>query len=60
MKTKFDRTNLPTDNLYNFIGEMILFYKGISIIENISGSKHVFKATLHLDVTDSHNAEEFI
>ena len=37
------------------------FYKSNLIIENnISGKKHVSKATLHLDVTDPHNAEEFI
>ena len=33
---KFDGTNLPTDELNNFIGEMFLFYKGNLIIENIS------------------------
>ena len=45
VKAKFDGTNLPTDELNDFIGEMFLFYKGNLIIENISGSKHVFKAT---------------
>ena len=39
---------------------MFLFYKGNLIIENISGNKHIFKATLHLNITDSQDAEEFI
>ena len=59
-KAKFDVTNLPTDKLNNFIGEMLLFYKGNLIIENISGNKHVFKATLHLGITDLQDTEEFI
>ena len=59
-KAKFDVINLPTDQLNNFIGEMLLFYKGNLIIENISGSKHVFKATLRLDITDPQDAEEFV
>ena len=45
VKAKFDGTNLPTDELNDIIDEMFLFYKGNLIIENISGSKHVFKAT---------------
>ena len=60
VKAKFDVTNLPTDVLNNFIGEMFLFAKGNLIIENISGNKHIFKATLHLVITDSQDAEEFI
>ena len=60
VKAKFDGTNLPTDDLNNFIGEMFLFYKGNLIIENIPGNKQVFKATLHLNITDSQDAEEFI
>ena len=60
VKAKFDGTHLPTDKLNNFIGEMFLFYKDNLIIENIWGNKHVFKATLHLDRTDSNNVEEFI
>ena len=35
VKTKFDGTNLPRDELNNFIGEMFLFYKGNLFIENI-------------------------
>ena len=35
MKANFDGTNLPRDELNNFIGEMFLFYKGNLIIENI-------------------------
>ena len=46
VKANFDVTNLPTDDLNNFIGEMFLFYKGNFIIENTSGNKHVFKVTL--------------
>ena len=34
--------------------------KGNLIVENISGNKHVFKATLYLDITDSQDAEGFI
>ena len=60
VKAKFDGTNLLTDELNNFIGEMFLFYKGNLIIENISGNKQVFKATFHLDITNSQDAEEFI
>ena len=60
MKVKFGVTNLSTDELNNFIGEMFLFYKGNLIIENISGNKHVFKATFHLDITDPQDVEEFI
>ena len=60
VKVKFGVTNLSTDELNNFIGEMFLFYKGNLIIENISGNKHVFKATFHLDITDPQDVEEFI
>ena len=60
VKVSFDGTNLPTDELNNFIGEMFLFYKGNLIIENILGNKHAFKAALHLDIADFHDAEEFI
>ena len=60
VKAKFDVTNLPTDVLNNFIDEMFLFAKGNLIIENISGNRHIFKATLHLVITDSQDAEEFI
>ena len=59
-EAKFDVTNLPTDKLNNFIDEMLLFYKGNLITENISGNKHVFKATLRLDITDPQDAEEFV
>ena len=59
VKAKFDVINLPIDKLSNFIGEMFLFYKGNLIIENISGNKHIFKVTLHLDITDPQDAEEF-
>ena len=52
-KAKFDGTNLPTDELNNFIGEIFLFDKGNLIIENTSGNKHVFIAILHLDITNS-------
>ena len=60
VKAKFDLTNLPTNKLNNFIGEMFLFYKGNLIVENISGNKHVFKATLHFDITDPQDNEDFI
>ena len=59
MKTKFDRTNLSTDELNNFIAEMFLLYKGNLIIENISDNKYAFKMTLHLDITDYQDAEDF-
>ena len=49
-KTKFDGTNLPTDEFHNFIGEMFSFYKGNLIIENISDIKNFCKATLNLDI----------
>ena len=38
--------------------EMFLFYKGNLTIENISGNKQAFKATLHLDTTNSTNPDE--
>ena len=60
VKAKFDLTNLPTNKLNNFIGEMFLFYKGNLIVENISGNKHVIKATLHFDITDPQDNEDFI
>ena len=50
MKVKFHGTNLPTDELNNFITEMFLFYKDNLTIENVLGNKQVFKATLHLDI----------
>ena len=39
---------------------MSLFYKGNLAIENVSGNKQVFKATLHLDKKNSQDADEFI
>ena len=59
-KTKSDGTNLPRDELINFIGEMFLFYKGNLIFENMQRKKQVFKATLHLDITGSQDVVEFI
>ena len=59
MKAKFDGTNLSTDELNNFIAEMFLLYKDNLIIENISDNKYAFKTTLHLDITDSQDAEDF-
>ena len=59
VKAKFDGTNLPTDELINFIGEIFLFYKINLTIVNISGNKQVFKATLHLEITNSEDADEF-
>ena len=56
VKAKFDGTNLPTNELNNFIGEIFLFDKGNLIIENTSSNKHVFIAILHLDITDSSDA----
>ena len=58
VKAKFDGTNLPTDELNNFVGEIFLFDKGNLIIENTSG-KHVFIAILHLNITDSSTAVSF-
>ena len=60
VKTKSDGTNLPNDELNNFFGEMLLFYQGNLLIENKYRNKHVFKATLHLDITDSQDVQEFI
>ena len=60
VKAKFDVTNLPMHELHDITGEIFLFYKGNLIIENISGNKHVFKATLHLGITDLQDTEEFI
>ena len=60
VKANFDGTYLSTDELNNFIGEMFSFYKDTLIIENMQRNKHVFKVTLHLDITDSQDAEEFI
>ena len=59
VKAKFDGTNLSTDELNNFIGEMLLFYKGNLTVENILCNKHVFKATLHSDITNPQDADEF-
>ena len=39
---------------------MFLFHKCNLTIENMSGNKQVFKATFHLDITNSQDAEEFI
>ena len=39
---------------------MFLFYQGNLLIENKYCNKHVFKATLHLDITDSQDVQEFI
>ena len=44
-KAKFVGTNLPTDELNNFIGEIFLFYKGNLFVGNISGAHQVFKMT---------------
>ena len=46
VKAKFDGSNLPTDELNNFIGERFLFYKGNLIIENTSGNKHVTQSDI--------------
>ena len=37
VKTKSDGTNLPTDELDNFIDEMLLFYEDSAAIVNMSG-----------------------
>lgn len=60
MKARFDGIDLLTDEPNNFIGKMSLFYKGNLAIENVSGNKQVFKATLHLDKKNSQDADEFI
>ena len=59
MKAKFDGTNLSTGELNNFIAEMFLLYKGNLIIAIISDNKYAFKTTLHLNITDYQDAEDF-
>ena len=61
VKDKFHGSNLPTDELNNLIDEMLLFYKGNLVIENISRNKHVSKRhCIYLNMTNSQDAEEFL
>ena len=60
VKAKFNPNNQNSVELENFVSEILLFYKGSVNLSSLCGTKESFKATLHLDIATSEDAEQFI